>query len=385
MDGTINQCVGIDISKSTFTACICKRNVAGQETYGDVADFTNSKQGYNQLLRWSRKHADPSLSLIFAMEATGVYYEGLAYHLFRLNQRVAVILPNKVKHFGKSINIKTKTDIVDARIIARMGVERPLDQWQPPAPIFKELRDLTRLYADLKKERTTFSNRLKAFEAGAAPLPFIINANNSIIKGIDSQLAKCEKEIKTLIYSEKWLAAKVEKILTIKGVGLITVAILVAETQGFALIKNAKQLASYAGYDIVLRESGTSVKGKTRISKKGNSRIRASLYFPVLVSARFNQDLKSCYDRININKASKMIGATALQRKILLLIYALWKKDEIFIKDYKLEPKDQSLNVAGFSGNGDAEIKVGRPIDLPTQDEHSNDESGEVLFRMIQN
>jgi transposase len=211
MDGTINQCVGIDISKSTFTECICKRNVAGQETYGDVADFTNSKQGYNQLLRWSRKHADPSLSLIFAMEATGVYYEGLAYHLFRLNQLVAVILPNKVKHFGKSINIKTKTDIVDARIIARMGVERPLDQWQPPATIFKELRDLTRLYADLKKERTTFSNRLKAFEAGAAPLPFIINANNSIIKGIDSQLAKSEKEIKTLIYSEKWLAAKVSK------------------------------------------------------------------------------------------------------------------------------------------------------------------------------
>jgi len=80
-----------------------------------------------------------------------------------------------------------------------------------------------------------------------------------------------------------------------------------------------------------------------------------------------------------------MIGATALQRKILLLIYALWKKDEIFITDYKSETKDQSLNVAGFSGNGDADIKVGRPIDLPTQDEHSNDESGEVLFRVIQN
>jgi hypothetical protein len=79
-----------------------------------------------------------------------------------------------------------------------------------------------------------------------------------------------------------------------------------------------------------------------------------------------------------------MIGATALQRKILLLIYALWKKDELFIEDYKITSKDQSLNIAGSPGNGVAEIKVGRPIDLPTQDEHSNDESPEVLLRMLQ-
>lgn len=79
--------------------------------------------------------------------------------------------------------------------------------------------------------------------------------------------------------------------MTIKGVGLITIAIVVGKTQGFAMINNCKQLASYAGYDIVQRESGTSVKGKTSISKKGNSRIRVAMHFPALVSSQFNKSL----------------------------------------------------------------------------------------------
>lgn len=105
---------------------------------------------------------------------------------------------------------------------------------------------------------------------------------------------------------------------------------ILAETQGFKLISNSKQLASYAGYDVIEKESGSSIKGKTRISKKGNSRIRAALHFPALVAARFNQPLKIVYTRINEKKGSKMVAATALQRKILILIYSLWKNDTTY-------------------------------------------------------
>ncbi len=242
----------------------------------------------------------------------------------------SVILPNKVKHYAKSLNIKTKTDTVDARIIAQMGAERELSIWQPPDPILKQLRDLTRLYSDLKQERTVYLNRIESGNASEETLRFVINANRTILKKLEEQIKQCEAEIEKIILAEEWLSRKIVKLMTINGVGLITLAIIIAETQGFALVKSRKQLASYAGYDIVKRESGTSVKGKTRISKKGNSRIRAALFFPSMVASQHNPDLKEDYQRINIGKSSKMVGMTALQRKLLLLIYTLWKKDEVY-------------------------------------------------------
>jgi transposase len=383
MKTIIKQCVGMDISKASFTACICSKLLSGEVLISSVESFENSKQGYNQFVKWSRKITNPPVEVLFLMEATGIYYEGIAYHLHKLNQSVSVILPNKVKHYAKSLNIKTKTDIVDARVIAQMGAERQLPHWQPPSAILKQLRDLTRLYTDLKQERTVYLNRLESENASAAALPFVINSNRSILKELEKQIKQCEKEIESTLFVEGWLAEKVNKLLTIKGVGLITLATIIAETQGFALVKSRKQLASYAGYDIVQRESGTSIKGKTRISKKGNSRIRAALYFPALVASRHNPELKDDYQRINVGKASKMVGITALQRKILLLIYTLWKNNEI----YK-ETKN------GTSGNQEAKLllrhrdevpkKIGNPRELPTQDELPHNQSTEVLLRQLQ-
>lgn len=341
MDHIIHQSVGIDISKRTFTACICLRRSSGQEYLSEVVEFKNVQNGFNQLLKWSRKITDSSTQVVFVMEATGIYYENLAYHLHKLNQAVAVLLPNKVKHFAKSLNVKTKTDTVDARVIARLGAERKLVHWAPPPVIFKQLRDLTRGYSELMKEKTVFTNRLDAMSSGYEPLTVIVKSHKAVIKKLDEQLEKFKTEIERLIYSEEWLAAKVEKVLTIKGVGLMTVATILAETQGFEFVQNIRQLCSYAGYDVVERQSGTSIKGKTRISKKGNAWIRGALHFPALVASRYNPTLGKVCERINKNKTSKMIGMTALQRKILVLIYTLWKNDEVFSENYE-EMKNKS-------------------------------------------
>jgi transposase len=269
------------------------------------------------------------------MEATGNHYENLANHLHGLNQQVSVLLPNKVTHYAKSLNVKTKTDAVDARVIARLGVERKFNPWKPPCPIFKQLKELTRQYTELQQEKTVFTNRLDSVKSGFNPQRFVIESNKTIIKTFKQQIKECEKEIEKLVKSDKWLSSKMEKVLTLKGVGLISVAIVVAETQGFEFVQNIRQLTSYAGFDVVRRESGTSVMGRTRISKKGNSRIRAALYFPALVAVRYNKDLSTMYHRIKEGKPSKMVGITALQRKILILIYTLWKKDEDYIENYR--------------------------------------------------
>lgn len=138
-----------------------------------------------------------------------------------------------------------------------------------------------------------------------------------------------------MIRSDQGLTEKVDKLLSIKGVGLITVATIIAETLGFEHFKSIKQVVSYAGYDVVERQSGSSIKGKTRISKNGNRYIRNALYFPAMVSCRYNQDLKKTYLRIIQNKPSKMVGQVAIQRKLLSLMYTLWKNDSEYIEGYK--------------------------------------------------
>jgi transposase len=380
MQNIIKQCVGIDISKASFTACVCRRLLTGEVLTSPVESFENSKHGFNQFVKWSRKIIKPSVEVLFLMEATGIYYEGIAYHLHKLNLPVSVILPNKVKHYAKSLNIKTKTDIVDARVIGQMGAERQIPYWQPPPAILKQLRDLTRLYADLKQQRTVYLNRLESGNAAEAILPFVIKSNRAILKELEKQIDQCEKEIERLLFTEEWLAEKVKNLLTIKGVGLITLAIIIAETQGFALVKSRKQLASYAGYDIVQRESGTSIKGKTRISKKGNSRIRAALYFPSLVASRHNLDFKEDYQRINNRKVSKMVGVTALQRKILLLIFTLWRNNEVYREKEDRASGNQETKLL-LGHRNDALKKVGNPKELPTQDELPYNQLTEVLLR----
>ena len=337
------QSIGIDISKSTFTACLCQQSDDGKLTFSKVLDFSNDSKGFNQLLRWTKGLIVSDSELVFLMEATGVYYENLAHHLHKIKKRVHVVLPNTSKHYFSSLNVKTKTDAIDARILSQFGVERVHKLWSPPPSALLQLRNLTRYYVQLQEQKTALGNIKHSKDCSHDIQNFITKSNKKLINEIDKEIQRCLKEIKKAIEEDKALKERVRKILTIKGVGLITVATILAETMGFDQFHSSKQLVSYSGYDIVQRESGTSIKGKTRISKKGNRYIRNALYFPGMVACRYNETLKETYIRINKNsKASKMIGQVAIQRKLLVLIYTLWKNNTEFIENYKsssLDPK----------------------------------------------
>lgn len=160
----------------------------------------------------------------------------------------------------------------------------------------------------------------------------MVRSYTKMIGDMDKTVEKTMQQIRKLVASDAGLNAKFKKLETIPSVGFITVAIIVAETNGFVLINSRKQLASYAGLDVVERQSGTSVNGRTHISKKGNSRLRAALYFPAMVAVRHNPEFKEDYDRITANARCKKIGVTTLQRKILLLMYTLWKNDAEYMR-----------------------------------------------------
>lgn len=330
----LKQNIGVDISKDTFvsTITILFKNLSIEHL--KTKEFKNTKKGLESFFEWANKNKKEGIPLHFTMEATGVYYELLAYYLFEQRQIVHVLLPNKAKKYMESLNTKSKTDKIDSQLLARMGLERNLEQFSLSSKIYRSMRKLTRERMQLVEEKTMIKNQLHAEQNSVDSLEATIDRMKERIKFIEQQIKIIETELKQLIKEDEFVSDKVSKLETIPGIGFITTATIIAETQGFANITNIKQLASYAGYDIRLRESGT-LKGKTRISKKGNSFIRKTMFMPSLTTIKYSKTYKQFYDRIEKKKNNGLVASTAVQRKLLGLMFTLWKNDTIFDDNYQ--------------------------------------------------
>ena len=330
LDKYFRQCVGIDISKDKFTACLYMYDMASDAgCCTESIDFPNNRTGFNQMVKWSRKESQKGFPLVYLMEPTGSYYEPLAYHLHNIGQTLYVVLPNKARKFCEYEGIKTKTDAMDARCLALMGCKnRKLRPWEPPLPIYRELRQLTRLRADLVKMQTQMLNHMESIDHMEDVAPEVRKSYEKLLDTIEKQLEKNEKDIAAKLAQDKELETKVKRIATAKGIRVGTVTCIVAETQGFHLISNRKQLTSFAGLDVKARQSGKD-DPRHHITKKGNAHIRAALYMPALSAAHCNRQMAQAYGRICAKHPDvKMIGVTAIMRKMLLLVYSLWKSGE---------------------------------------------------------
>ena len=218
---------------------------------------------------------------------------------------------------------------MDAYTLGMMGcLDKRLKRWSPPSPVYRELRQMTRFVADINKVKTELRNHQESLTNSEMAEKSIVKHYNKLIEEIDKQLAANEKAIREKVKQEPGLAERIDRIVTIKGVGFMTVITVLAETNGFALINNRKQLTRYAGLDVPAHQSGP-VDPKRHISKQGNVHIRTALYFPAIVSTQYNPQMKDFYVRLcQKNPQSKMVGVTATMRKLLLLIYSLWKSGE---------------------------------------------------------
>jgi transposase len=326
--------VGIDISMDDFHACIKLRTENDSIKIKGTRTFDNTDKGFQECLSWSLKQQKEDGPIQFVMEATGVYYENLAYFLYANEQKVSVVLANKIKNYIKSLNVKTKTDKTDSKVIASFGIERRLEEWQPMSPVYKNLRELCRELLSTKKDIQRAKSQLHAFEKSHQKHPAIIKLKREQIGFFEKTIKLLRKEIKATVDKDPILKEKIRKVETTPGLGFETVVILVCETNGFDLFNSIRQLVSYAGLDVTQNESG-KYKGKTRISKRGNSRIRQALYMPSLSATSANKPIKELYQRINErNPETKRKGVVAGMRKLLILTYTLWKKDVEYQRDY---------------------------------------------------
>ena len=264
------------------------------------------------------------------MEATGVYHELLACYLYDKGHPLSVVLPQRASAFMKTLKTKTITDKESSKGLTIMGLERKLDLWEKPDRVFLALKQLTREREQVQESLTQIKNQLHAEKAGAWPNEKSIKRMKQLQKVLCAQKKEIEKDIEAIIESNLELKSRIKHIITIPGIGMITAVTAVAETNGFNLIRNKKQLVSYAGYDVVEKTSGTSVRSKTHISHKGNRHIRRAMHMPALTSIRHNDQNKELFKRLVGKHGIKMKGVVAVQRKLLVLIYILWKKQEDF-------------------------------------------------------
>lgn len=332
--------VGIDISKDDFHACIKEKGPDGNVRIKGSSKFSNDGKGFKAFTAWVAKRETEGCTTTYVMEATGSYFENLAYELYNLGFSVCVELPNKIKHFSKSLNVKTKTDKVDASVIAQVGIERTLPAWLPLAPEYRSLRDLCRERLSLTQEKAKAKCQLHAMRHSHDKLACVIALKEEQIAFYEASIKKIEKAIKGIVNANSPLKKKIARIEKVNGLGFATIVTVLCETNGFMLFKSIRQVVSYSGLDVEMKESGKLV-GKSRISKKGNARIRQCLFMPALSATQHNERIKDLYGRIvERNHDIKKKGIIAGMRKLLILIFVLWRKDEAYNPNYQWNAKD---------------------------------------------
>jgi transposase len=185
-------------------------------------------------------------------------------------------------------------------------------------------------------------NQLHAEQSEAEPNASSISRVKSQIALFNKQEKQIQAEIQALTKQDPELKKAIALMASVPGIGVLTAVIILAETNGFDLIRNKRQLSSYAGLDVKEKQSGTSVRSKPRISKKGNKYLRKAMYMPALTAIRSNPRYKATYERLISRHGIKMKAAVAIQRKLLEMAYTTYKTNKPFDKNYltpiELEP-----------------------------------------------
>lgn len=310
--------IGIDISKETFDVSIGPQH--------DHYKLTNDAKGFKALLDLT------GTSGWVVMEASGPYYLRLACFLFENGVSVSVVNPLVIRRFGQMRLSRVKTDKKDAKMIAQYGMTEHPVAWTPDPEYVMALRQLQTASELLNKHRTA----LLLQKESLSQLPFLckeaVNALKKVIKETEKQLA--ELELKTHQIIEQHHRAMYERLQTIPGLGKKTVAALIVLTGGFTRFANARQLCSYIGTCPRIFESGTSVKGRSKIAKMGMSKIRAMLYVCAWSAKKYNDKCKQLYDRLVEKGKCKKLALIAVVNKLLKQAFAIATTNIKYNKNY---------------------------------------------------
>lgn len=313
--------MGIDVSKDKLDAALLR-----QGKY-KTRIFKNNQKGFEELIEWMKKHTKEEVHV--CLEATGIYGEDISTYLFNKGLVVSVVNPARIKGFGQGELARTKTDKADAQLIARFCLAMNPMPCKPAAAEIQELKILVRRLESLMKMKQEEENR-------RAVCSNIVKASiERVLQILDVQIEEIRDKIKKHIETHPGLKKRKELLETIPGVGANTIAQVLSMECTPERFEEIKDLVAFVGLNPKHRQSGSSIQGRSRISKTGDTTLRKALYMPAVVAKQYNPILKRLYERLLGAGKPKMLAICAVMRKLLHIIYGVLKTGKAFDPNYR--------------------------------------------------
>ena len=314
--------IGIDISKAKLDCAWLREN---NKVKSKV--FSNQIEGWKALISWAEKNTkENATQLHFVMEATGVYHENFAAWLYDQGANVSIVNPAYVKHYAQGIGVRTKNDKKDSIVLARYGKKESPLLWQP-APL--EIRTLKALLVRLdavEKDLLRENNRLEKSTFTETPTA-VLESIEHAIEFLKKERTNLEKLIEEHLNKHEKLKSDNALLKTIPGVGPVIAQRMVMIVGGHQF-NSASQCAAYLGLIPVEKESGSSIRGRSRLAKNGNPTIRAKLYMAAVSAKQYNPDIKAQYERLTGKGKSKKSALGAAMRKLVQICFGVLKHQQ---------------------------------------------------------
>jgi transposase len=311
----MEKSIGIDVAKKKLDVSFFN----GKEHQQLNCDYT--EMGMGDIVQ--RIEQDRRSNFTITMEATGTYHLRVATFLHEKGYNVSVVNPLIIKRYSEMKMLRAKTDPVDARLIAEYGYEQKAAIFKPRMPECQELLDLLKTIDGFYQIKTQNRNRLEALTQSVGYSERAVASIQRINSIVDEEVKNIERRIKQLIqehYSEEY-----NRLITIPGIGKRTAAAIIGYFQKFEQFETAKQVASFIGINPSRRESGTSIRGRGAISRKGNRYLRKLFYMAALSASRHNHSCAQLYSRLLADGKEKKVALIAVANKLIRQVFAIAK------------------------------------------------------------
>lgn len=317
--------VGVDVSKSTLDLCMLYDGIKGRIK---TRNIRNDRSATDNIIRWLRlQHCGPQ-DVHLVMEATGVYHERLATDLYDAGFCVSLANPHRSREFARGMGIMTKTDKVDAYMLACYALLKKPHRWKPPAPEIRHLSALLRRRDVLLGDAVREENRLEKYLSTYTPAD-VISSCMRMAHLLREEVDSIERQIKAHIQACPDLKRDFSLLTSIKSVGPQLGMHMLVVLRSYN-IESAEQAAAFLGVVPVEKRSGTSVRNRFRMSKIGPPQLRAKLYMSALCGKIHNKRMRNMYNELCLRGKPKMVAIGALMRKLVHWCYGVLKTGTAF-------------------------------------------------------
>ena len=318
MSGSI---LGVDIAKKKFDVALLINGKPKHKV------FPNNEEGFELLMAWLQKQNVDHVHV--CLEASSTYGDELATSMHDAGHTVSIVNPARIKGFARSELLRTKNDKVDASLIARFCLAMHPEPWIPPPLVIRNLQALVRRVDALITMRTQEFHRL-----GTAQDTIEHSIREHVVY-LDRQIEAIKQQIVDLIKNDPDLKAKRDLLKSIPGIGEATIAAILGELHMFERCDHVQKVVAFIGLAPRQFISGTSIKGKPRLSKIGHARLRKALYMPAMVSIQCNPIIQTFYHRLKENGKNGKVIVCAIMRKLVHLIFGILKSGRPFDPNFK--------------------------------------------------